>query len=331
MTGSSNLHAAAVPEPAQRRVVIVIPVYNEKESIGALLEAIEEAVRGLPHRISILLVDDGSDDETARLLDEAARAAPRVGVIHLARNFGHQAALTAGLDLACESGADAAICMDADLQHPPRLLPELIRQWDAGYDVVYTIRDDARTSLFKRATSGLFYRLIGAMSEQPTPRGAADFRLLGRPALGALTSLRERARFLRGLSSWIGFRQIAIHYAPDPRFAGESKYTIAKMYRLALDGLVSTTTLPLRTALLLGLAVSAVSVSYLAYVVIAYFLTNRAIQGWSSVIVAVLLLGSMNLTVLGVMGLYLSRIFDEVKARPIYLVRDRVEERCDDR
>jgi dolichol-phosphate mannosyltransferase len=323
MAGSAAPFAA--PAPARKHVVVVSPVYNERESVAALVAGIHQATASLPQRFSIVLVDDGSDEATARELDDAARAVADVTVVHLARNFGHQAALTAGLDVAAAGGADAAICMDSDLQHPPQLIPELVREWEAGYDVVYTIRDDAETtSAFKVLTASLFYRLLSTMSEQPTVAGAADFRLLGRPALEALTSLRERARFLRGLTSWIGFRQIAIHYTPEPRRAGESKFTLRKMVRLALDGLVSTTTLPLRLALLLGVALSAISVAYLAYVVAAYFFTNRAIHGWSSVIVAVLLLGSMNLTVLGVMGVYLARIFDEVKARPIYIVRERV-------
>jgi len=305
-------------------VYIVSPVYNEKQNTEVLVKKIREISQGLEVRIRILLVNDGSDSETTKILENLARNGEDIGVIHLSRNFGHQAALSAGLAEACQLGADAVISMDSDLQHPPRLIPELLAQWKCGYDVVYTVRNDhERTSLFKRVTARLFYSLVDAMSEHPVPPGAADFRLLGRGPLEALVGMPERARFLRGLTSWIGFRQVGIHYVPDARLSGSPKYTLKRMYHFAVDGIVSMTTLPLKISLFVGLFVSFLSLIYLLYVVYAHFLTNRTLPGWSSVIVAVLFLGGMNLTLLGVMGLYLAKVFEEVKGRPLYLVRAR--------
>lgn len=307
-----------------QQIFIVSPVYNEARNVESLVAAIKEATADLPYAFTVLLVDDGSGPETAGILEDIASAERRVRVLRLSRNFGHQAALTAGMKEACDAGADAVICMDSDLQHPPRLIPELVRQWELGYEVVYTVRDDSvRTGLFKRVTASLFYRFVDAISERPVPRGAADFRLLARGPLVSLCDLPERARFLRGLTSWIGFKQIGIHYVPDPRLSGESKYTLSRMFKLAADGIVSMTTLPLRIILFVGLFVSFASMAYLAYVVVAHFMTNRTVPGWSSVIVSVLALGGMTLTVLGVMGLYLAKIYEEVKGRPLYIVHSR--------
>jgi polyisoprenyl-phosphate glycosyltransferase len=307
------------------RVAIVSPVYNESENLRELLTRLDEVCTGLPYTFELWLINDGSNEETTALLDALAAQRRDLVVLHLSRNFGHQAALSAGLEEAYRSGVDGALMLDSDLQHPPSLIPELLSQWRAGYDVVYTIRDDqVRTSAFKRITARLFYRLIGWVSETTITPGSADFRLLDRRALEALISLPERGRFLRGLTSWIGFRQVGVHYVPQARFAGGSKYDLKRMYRLGIDGLVSMTTLPLRAILAVGLCISLLSLTYLVYVIGAHFLTNRTIPGWSSVIVAVLLLGGINLTVLGVMGLYMAKIYDEVKGRPLFLVRARV-------
>lgn len=315
--------------PAPKHVVIVSPVYNERESVGELLAAIDAAMAGLDYRYTIVLVDDGSDEETAALLDREVQARPGRKVLHLARNFGHQAALTAGLDEARRLDADATLCLDSDLQHPPRMIRDFLAQWEAGYEVVYGVREeDARTGFLKRMTSRWFYAFIGMLASDAAPRGTADFRLLARPALAALTDLRERARFLRGLTVWIGFRQVGIHYLPDPRFAGRSKYTFLKMLRLALDGVVSTSTRPLRLALLLGVLVSAVAIGYAGFVTVTHLAFNEEVPGWSSVMVAVIVLGGMNLLVLGVIGVYLSRVVEEVKGRPIYIMRR--EERPED-
>jgi len=308
------------------KVFIIAPVFNESGNIAELLARLDEVLAGESYEFHIVLVNDGSDDETTALLNGLLAGRTRTTVLHLSRNFGHQAALSAGLEEACRHGADAAISMDSDLQHPPRLLPEFLRFWELGYDVVYSIREDTgRTGFMKRVTSAVFYKVVAFLSEGSVPRGAADFRLLGRGPLEAITALPERTRFLRGLTTWIGFRQVGFHYVPEPRFSGRTKYTLAKMYHLAIDGIVSMTTLPLKAVLGLGLSVSFLAMCYLVYVVIAHFVPKYTVPGWSSVIVSVLLLGGMNLTVLGVLGLYLAKIFDEVKGRPLYLVRERRE------
>lgn len=307
-----------------KTLFIVSPVFNEAGNVPVLLDRIGEALAGLSCRVRILLVNDGSDEATTAVLDREVERRPDLGVIHFSRNFGHQAGLTAGMAAACELGADAVVTLDSDLQHPPRLIPDMVRLWEQGYEVIYTVRDDTvRTGFFKRLTAGLFYRGADLMSDAPVPRGAADFRLLARAPLEAMVSLPERTRFLRGLTAWIGFRQVGLHYVPDARYSGRTKYNLSKMFHLAGDGLVSMTTFPLRVVLFLGLFVSAISLAYLVYIVFAHFLTNRTLPGWSSVMVSVLLLGGMTLTVLGVIGLYLAKIFEEVKARPNFLVARR--------
>jgi polyisoprenyl-phosphate glycosyltransferase len=307
-----------------KRICVVLPVFNEEESLMELWRRLRAVFENLDFEFLPIFVDDGSEEPTQLLLDSLAKANSEITVLHFSRNFGHQAALSAGLDEAIAQEADAVITMDSDLQHPPARIPELLSLWQAGYEVVYTIREDkGRTGGFKRITASIFYRVLDAMSDRHIPRGAADFRLLDRVALQALATLPERARFLRGLTNWIGFRQIGLHYEPDPRFAGTPKYDLRRMFRLAMDGVVSMTTFPLRVVLLLGLLVSGVSLLYLAYIVLAHFISNRAVPGWSSVMVSVLFLGGMNLTVLGVIGIYLAKVFDEVKARPQYLIRTR--------
>lgn len=308
-----------------RQLVIIAPMYDEKQSAAAFVSAVDAVCLPLTDVIvRLLIIDDGSRDGTAELLDKLAEQRPHMAVLHLSRNFGHQAALSAGLDwVANQPDVDACLCMDADLQHPSALIPELLRLWQQGYEVVYTVRDDSKSEgLLKRTLSAWFYGVLNRLSEHPVPAGAADFRLLDRKALAALASLRERSRFLRGLSVWIGFRQIGLHYQAAPRHGGQSKYTWRKMIALALDGLVSTSAFPLRWVIGMGLLVSALALTYLVYVVGAYFLTDRAIVGWSSVIVSVLLLGGLQLVVLGMIGFYVAKVFDEVKARPLYVVRD---------
>lgn len=305
-------------------VAIVSPVYNEGANIRELILRIRGVMEPLPYDYRIVLVNDGSGEETTQILDAAAEGYCEVSVIHLSRNFGHQAALSAGLDEAWALRASATITMDSDLQHPPTLIGAMLGLWEQGYQVVYTIRDDSvRTSYFKRVTSAFFYLMIGWISERVVPRGAADFRLLDGAALEALVSMPERARFLRGLTAWIGFRQVGLPYIPDARFSGQPKYTLLRMVRLAVDGLVSMTTLPLQFVILLGGLVSFVSLVYLSYIVFAHFFTNRTLPGWSSVMVSVLFLGGMILTVLGVIGIYLAKIYEEVKGRPLYVIQRR--------
>ena len=301
-------------------VTVIAPVYNDGEAACTLVAELDRVFAPLSYRLRVILVDDGSDHETATMLDALARAKPHVAVIHLSRNFGHQAALNAGLDFA---DGDAIVMMDADLEHPPDLLPQMLRQWEEGADVVYTVRTgDEGVGVLKRLTSWGFYKVLQALSEWPVPEGAADFRLLDRKAADVLRRMPERRRFLRGLSAWIGFRQTGVPYRQGQRRSGKPKFTFMKMLRLASDGLLSMSSVPLRLALFLGFAMSALSAAYMVYVLLAYLLADRPIVwGWPSLIVAIIFLGGLQINMTGVVGLYIARIYDEVKGRPIYVVQ----------
>jgi glycosyltransferase involved in cell wall biosynthesis len=307
-----------------RHIAIVVPAFNEGSNITALHQAICQAVVNQPDRFSMIYVNDGSTDGSPALLDQLADSERNVIVLHLSRNFGHQAALSAGLDEAGAMQVDAVITMDADMQHPPSMIPELLAQWHQGYEVVYTIRDASHAApWFKRATSRIFYRLTAVLTDTPVPQGAADFRLISRAALHALLSLPERAPVLRSLSTWVGFRQIGIHYTPAPRFRGVSHYSLGRMYGLALDTLVSSSTRPLSFVISCGLCISAAAGLYLLWIVYAHFFTDRTLPGWSSVMAATILLGGVNLCVVGIIGVYVAKVFEEVKHRPLYVVQAR--------
>lgn len=306
--------------PAHRpEISIVIPAFNEDENILALTGALVPMLEPLG-TFEILFVDDGSTDGT---LDEIRRTHSqdaRIRYIALSRNFGHQTALRAGLS---RSRGECVISMDADLQHPVELIEEMIRRWRSGYDVVYTIReDDASTPALKRTTSALFYRLLNALSGVRVEAGTADFRLLDRRVVDVLNRLEEQPFFLRGLVPWLGFRQIAIRYAPGERRNGESKYTLRKMIGLATDGITSFSVKPLLVSGAFGAMVGAVALAYSLYALYTRFFTATAVPGWASVLVAVLWLGSMQLFVLGVIGQYLGKLFIQSKQRPPFVVKD---------
>ena len=304
-------------------LTVVIPIYNESENIlplyDRLSKVLDEIFRKFQIESEILFVNDGSTDnsiDNIRSLHERDR---RVKLLSFSRNFGHQIAVTAGLDY---SAGALVVVMDGDLQHPPELIPQLIEQWQAGYDIVYTIRQDtAKASVAKRLTSHLFYRLLQFMSPVTIPEGSADFRLMDRKTVDALNRLREKDRFLRGLIPWIGFRQIGIPYSADKRHAGRSKYSTGKMMRLAIDGILSFSIIPLRLSFFLGLVVSLFAFLYALYVLVVFAL-GRAIPGWTSILIAVLVLGGIQMIVLGVVGEYIGRIYQEVKNRPIYIIRE---------
>jgi dolichol-phosphate mannosyltransferase len=303
-------------------ISVVTPVFNEETNIVALVDRVLDVLAPLPYEVEIIIADDGSGPTTARILDDLCRRRPEVGVVRLSRNFGHQAALTAGID---HARGDAVIVMDSDLQHPPILLPQMLQYWQEGFDVVYTVREEDETvGVLKRITSRVFYQMFNAMSDTEVPARAADFRLMSRAAADALRGMRERARFLRGLSVWIGFPQIAISYKAASRASGRSKFSVRKMLKLGTDGILSMSTLPLRIALWLGMALSSLSFAYLVYIIWAFFFTNRAIVGWSSLIVAILFLGGLQINILGIIGLYIAKTYEETKQRPIYIVREKV-------
>jgi dolichol-phosphate mannosyltransferase len=303
---------------------IICPCYNEAEVIDdfhARLVCVLDELAGVECRM--IYVDDGSADETLDRLNQISSRDPRVRVYSFARNFGHQIALSAGLDAA---DTDAVILMDSDLQHPPELIPEIIQRWQDGHDVVSMVRrQTAGASPFKRWTSDGFYRLFNRFGGVRLEPGAADFCLLSRRAYEALHKLPERHRFLRGLVAWIGFKRCFIPYDARQRHAGTSKYSLPKMLRLAADAIFSFSAQPIRAATKFGLLVAGGGFLYLAYILARSVLLGDLVAGWGSLISVVLILGGLQLTFLGVLGEYVARIFEEVKGRPLYVLKQRPE------
>ncbi|HYP52442.1 MAG TPA: glycosyltransferase family 2 protein [Pyrinomonadaceae bacterium] len=315
-------------------VSVVVPCYNEEGVIREThrrLTAVLEGVCG-PEGFEIVYVDDGSRDGTARVLRELQNEDGRARVVLLSRNFGHQLATTAGLEHA--SGA-AVVIIDADLQDPPEVIAEMYARWREGADVAYGVRTDREgETRFKLWTAKLFYRLMNRLSGIEMPVDTGDFRLMDRKAVGALLAMPERDRFLRGMVSWVGFRQVPVGYRRAPRFAGESKYPLLKMLRFAADGVLSFSFAPLRLATWTGFFALAVAFAGILYAVVLrlFFDPTQWVRGWASIFVAVLFLGGVQLVSLGIIGEYIGRIYGEVKHRPLYFVRERLgfEETTDD-
>ncbi len=309
-----------MPETALRTpklLSIVAPVYNEEELVGEFVR--RACAAAADYEFELVLVNDGSADSTPRLLDEIAAADRRVRVIHLSRNFGHQAALTAGLEHAI---GDVVAMIDADLQDPPELIRDMIAQWSQGADVVYAVRKQREgETAFKLATASWFYKLFDKLAQVDLTPNSGDFRLLDRRALDALLAMTERSRFLRGMTVWVGFNQTAVSYERDARAAGETKYTLRRMLRFSLDAITSFSHLPLQLATWVGLLSAGV-----AFIAIPVVIVLRAfdsyLPGFGSITIAILLLGGIQLIALGVIGEYVGRIYDEVKHRPLYIVRD---------
>jgi polyisoprenyl-phosphate glycosyltransferase len=302
-----------------RLLSVVAPVYNEEATIEEFYARVCSALQGM--RFELVLVDDGSTDGSERELRKLASNDPRVRVVQLSRNFGHQTALTAGLD---HARGDAVVMLDADLQDPPELIPRMLDHWRGGCDVVYAVREQRDgESRFKLTTARWFYALFDRLAQVDLEHNSGDFRLLDRRALDALLSMRERNRFLRGMTVWVGYRQAAVPYKRDPRYAGKTKYTIPKMLRFSFDAISSFSHRPLQLAALLGFLIS--TLAFIAIpVVIALRLLGSYLPGFGSVTIAVLLLGGIQLIAIGLIGEYVGRIYDEVKGRPLYLVRSRV-------
>ncbi len=301
------------------RFSVVVPVHDEEGSLPELHRRLAVVLGGLEGGWELILVDDGSRDRSFETMLELRRDDPRVKLVRLSRNFGHQIAITAGLDRA---EGEAVIVMDGDLQHPPEVIPQLVERWREGYEVVYGVMTAREgESWFKRTTAAGFYRLLRRLTEVDVP-AAGDFRLVDRKALEAFTSLRERNRYVRGMFSWIGFSQTGVSYASPERFAGETKYTLPRMLRLAAHGILSFSNVPLRFVLTLGFVVSAFAVAEAVYAVVGKLGGFYTVSGWASIVFVVSLLGGIQLIVLGVIGEYVGLIYDEAKRRPIYLVRE---------
>ncbi|HEV8141778.1 MAG TPA: glycosyltransferase family 2 protein, partial [Methylomirabilota bacterium] len=301
-------------------ISIVSPCYNEVDVVHLFLEELCRVLAGLSeYDFEIILVDDGSVDGTLEALNRIAERDRRLRVASFSRNFGHQIALTAGLDFAV---GDAVIMLDSDLQHPPSLIPEMISQWRGGNDIVSAVRQETEgVSIFKTASSRVFYFLINAVSTVHVPDGAADFCLVSRRVARALHSMRERHRFLRGMISWSGFRRAEVPYRAAARVAGTSKYTMVKMVGLALDAILSFSTAPIRLATRLGLVITAVAFLYLVWNFVNAFVTGKMAPGWASLIATTMMMSGAQLVFIGLIGQYLARVFEELKGRPMYILK----------
>jgi glycosyltransferase involved in cell wall biosynthesis len=304
-------------------ISIILPCFNEENNLGELYSGLRSVMQAIGEEYELIFINDGSTDNSFIKLAELCAADRTVKVIEFSRNFGHQQAICAGLDYA---QGDAVIMMDADLQHPPELISELIAKWREGYEIVYTVRNDPPgTSLFKKITAKTFYRLINMLTKINIPENSADFRLLDKKVVKVFRSLKERSKFLRGLVGWIGFKQYAVLFNAIPRYAGKTKYSLGKMIRFAFDGITSFSAFPLHVATVLGALVSVFSFLYAAYAIYIRLFTREAFPGWASVLVAVLFLGGVQLLCLGIIGEYLNRVYEETKGRPSYIVRNIID------
>jgi glycosyltransferase involved in cell wall biosynthesis len=307
------------------KLSVVLPVRDEAPVLPELIPRLTRALDELDDSWEMILVDDGSKDSSWALLEAAADRDERVRAIRFTRNFGHQIALSAGLRLA---SGDAVITMDSDLQHPPELIPVLLAKASEGYDVVYAVRSTSDSAgWFKRTSARLFYWVLGRLTALDLPQAGGDFRFMSRPVVDALLAMPERHRFLRGMTRWVGYEQGTIEFDRPPRPAGASKYTLRKMLSFGWDAIISFSSLPLRIASMLGFAISFLGLVYLAYVLAIRLLTDQAVAGWTSVVAAVLILGGVQLLCLGIIGQYLGRMYDEVKARPLFLISEDTDDR----
>lgn len=307
--------------PPHPELSVVVPLFNETDNLDPLLLELQDVIQQVSKSAEIILVDDGSTDGSFHKVRTICGQNPHVTGISLSRNFGHQIALMAGLQ---HARGDIIITMDADLQHPPKVIPHLLNQFESGFDIVNTRRMDGKdTGIFKKATSKYFYRIINRIAQVNIPEGSSDFRLMSRKALDAFLQFGERDRFTRGLVSWMGFRQAVVSYECPPRFSGKSKYTLRRMLHFAADGITSFSSRPLRIASYTGITVFLAGLVYAAYAIIQHS-TGKTIEGWTSLLVTVLILGGIQLLSLGIIGEYLARVFNESKSRPLYFVKERI-------
>jgi polyisoprenyl-phosphate glycosyltransferase len=303
---------------------IIAPVFNEEESLPVLYQRVQEVMNSTGESWELVLIDDGSKDRSAEMMREMAVKDERVRPIIFARNFGHQIAVTAGLDY-CRG--EAAVIIDADLQDPPEVILEMIAKWKEGNQVVYAVRSEREgESFFKKATASLFYRIIFRITDINIPMDTGDFRLLDRKVINVMGTMRERHRFLRGMSSWVGFKQTGVHYKRAARYAGETKYPFKKMLKLALTAITSFSYFPLQLATYLGFVAAGLAVIAIPVVIIMRLIGNDSFTGQASTLLAVLFLGGVQMLSLGILGEYVGRIYDEVKGRPLYIVSESPDE-----
>ncbi len=301
---------------------IILPVFNEEETLPELDRRLQGLLGEIGESWEVVFVNDGSRDKSLPMLKEMCAREPRYRLLSFARNFGHQAAITAGVDRA---EGEAVVIMDADLQDPPEIVRDMIAKWREGFDVVYGVRKKREgETWFKLLTASIFYRLLRSMIRIEIPLDAGDFRLMSRPVVHALRALRETHRFVRGMVAWVGFRQTAVYYERPARFAGETKYPLRKMLRFAIDGITSFSTVPLRIATWLGVGAGGVGIAAAGWAVWTRLYNGETVPGWTTIMIAVSLGSSAQLLMTGILGEYIGRIYEEVKRRPLYVVAEEI-------
>lgn len=302
----------------QKRISIVIPAYNEEDNLLVIVERLETIMEGRGYAFEIILVDDGSKDKTLAVIKTMAKAKSNIFYIEFSRNFGHQPALKAGLD---HAQGDCVISLDADLQHPPEMIIQMLDKWEEGYEVVYTRRQEDKSLPYsKRVTSSLYYKLLNILSDIEIEAGTADFRLMDKKVVDVFRDFQENEPFIRGLVKWMGYKQFAIDYVPNKRYSGSSKYSLKKMIRFATHGVTSFSIKPLYTAVYLGFIFSALSLLYIPYVLHAFY-TGKEVNGWASIIMTIVFFGGLQLIILGITGIYIGKMFLQSKKRPGYIIR----------
>ena len=306
-----------------KKISIVVPVFNEEENIKEFYKRITSVFLDLKYDYEIIYVDDGSKDKSVIILNELIKQDSRVKAFLLSRNFGHQIAIICGID---NSTGDAVITMDGDLQHPPELIPELLKDWEDGYEIVQTIRKSTEdASIFKKITSAVYYKIINKISAVHITPGGSDFRLMDREVVEAFKLYKERARFIRGIINNLGFKTKKVEFVAPARFAGSSKFSLKKMMHFALDGITAFSNKPLRIAFYVGLILGFLSLLLLGHVLYSKYIAQDAVLGWTTLAVSVLFLGGIQLVGIGILGEYIGKVFEEVKQRPLYIVGKKLE------
>ena len=301
---------------------IVVPVFNEEEVIAVTYERLKKVMDITSQTYELIFVNDGSSDRTFQILREICQKDTHVKLINFSRNFGHQIAISAGMDNAM---GQAVVVIDADLQDPPEVIWQMIEKWKEGYEVVYATRKERKgETFFKKWTAAMFYRLLRSVTEIDIPVDTGDFRLIDRKVCNVMKDIKEKNRFVRGLVSWVGFRQTSVEYVREERFAGETKYPLRKMIRLSLDAITTFSYKPLKLAIYLGLIFSSVSFFFLLFVILERLFTQYNVPGWTSIMAISLFFNGTVLTILGIVGEYIGRIYDETKDRPLYIISNKV-------
>jgi polyisoprenyl-phosphate glycosyltransferase len=307
--------------PGKPKISVVIPVFNEEQILEKLYERLTSVLDKIDKNFEVILVNDGAHDGSAAIMKTLNQRDSRYKSIHFSRNFGHQIAISAGMNFV---KGEACIIMDADLQDPPEVLPRFLEKWKEGYDVIFAIRTKRKENIFKRAAYAIFYRILRGISNIEIPLDSGDFCVMDRKIVDLLNKMPERNRFVRGIRSWLGFKQIGLAYERERRYAGEVKYTFRKLMQLAFDGVISFSFVPLKMATFFGFIVSLFSFVYALATLFQHLFTSTTVPGYTTIIIMVCFLGGVQLITIGILGEYIGRIFDEVKNRPLFLISDMI-------